>query len=493
MSLRTRLTLSYTAFFAAALLLLGFGTFLAVRQFLIQSVENDLEAGSQQLRAIYNAGGLSRLVRPNGELVVFVRGDFAQVFDNPNVAGQVFLPTGELAGRSPNMEGIELPLPSAALDLAADDEDLYVIREINGTRVISLITPLAFEGSNQVVAILQLSRTLRDVEMMLGLLLYILLGGGLIALFITTAGVTWLSRAALAPIDQVTQTAQSIVRAEDLGQRVPVPASHDELHRLTITINELLGRMEMLFMAQRRFVADVSHELRTPLAAMQGNLEVLARGAHRDPELLNESLVDMRRETTRLIRMVNDLLLLAQSEAGVPLRREVVELDTLLLEVHRELRALAGAVNLRIGAEDQVQVLGDRDRLKQALLNLGVNALQHTPAGGTVTLSLERRDGFACLIVADTGVGIAAEDIPHLFDRFYRADRARTRHGGGAGLGLSIVKRIAEGHGGYATVASVLGQGSTFALWLPLAASAPALLEAPAVTAAPAALVRPES
>jgi signal transduction histidine kinase len=211
---------------------------------------------------------------------------------------------------------------------------------------------------------------------------------------------------------------------------------------------------------------------------MQGNLEVLARGAQRDPELLAESLTDMRRETTRLIRMVNDLLLLAQSEAGVQIRREPVELDTLLLEIHRDLRTLSGDALLRIGAEDQVIVQGDRDRLKQALLNLGVNALQHTPVGGTITLSLEQRSGWACLSVVDTGVGIAAEDLPHIFDRFYRADRSRSRHGGGAGLGLAIVKWIAEAHGGQVSVASVPGQGSTFAIWLPLppATSNPAVL-----------------
>jgi signal transduction histidine kinase len=296
-----------------------------------------------------------------------------------------------------------------------------------------------------------------------------LLGGGAIALMITAAGAALLSRRALLPIDQVTQTAQGIVRAEDLGQRVPVPPQQDELHRLTVTINDMLGRMEGLFNSQQRFVADVSHELRTPLAAMQGNLEILAHGGSgANPELLDEALGDMRRETARLIRMVNDLLVLAQSNTRRPLRSELVELDTLLLEVYRELRPLAGEVILRIGAEDQVQVYGDRDRLKQALLNLGVNALQHTAPGGYVTLGLEQRDGFACLTVADTGEGISAEDLPHIFERFFRADRSRSRHSGGAGLGLSIVKWVAEAHHGSATVASIPGRGSTFAVWLPL-------------------------
>lgn len=244
--------------------------------------------------------------------------------------------------------------------------------------------------------------------------------------------------------------------------------AQDELQRLTVTINDLLARLENLFETQRRFMADVSHELRTPLAAMQGNLEVLARGAARDPELLNESLVDMRREVGRLIRMTNDLLLLAQSDSGLQLRREPVEIDTLLLEVLRELRPLAGAVQLRLGAEDQVLVLGDRDRIKQALLNLGVNAIQHTGAGGSVTLSLERQEQQVAISVSDTGVGISAEALPQIFERFFRADAARTRNRGGAGLGLSIVRWIAEAHGGQITATSEVGVGSTFTLQLPI-------------------------
>ena len=206
---------------------------------------------------------------------------------------------------------------------------------------------------------------------------------------------------------------------------------------------------------------------------MQGNLEVLDRGAARDPELLAESLADMRREVARLIRMANDLLLLAQSEAGVQLRDEPIELDTLLLEVHRELRPLAGDVQLRLGHEDQIIVRGDRDRIKQALLNLGINALQHTPTGGTVTLGLARQDEYAALTVADSGNGIGADDLPYIFDRFYRADRSRSRHQGGAGLGLAIVKWVADAHSGRVEVTSTPGTGSQFSLLLPLKITMP--------------------
>jgi signal transduction histidine kinase len=471
MSFRARLTLVYTGFFALALLLLGCGIYFSVRQSLYGGVERDLWAATQQVRAIFNAGGLEPIRKPSGEISLFLKGEFIQIFNNPNLGAQVFDPKGNILDSTPNLEGQDLTLPEGSLSLGSDDinKGLTPLREISGVRIQSLVTPLVLKNG-QVVGILQVSRPLKDVDLTLGMLTWILLGGGAIALMITAAGAALLSRRALLPIDQVTQTAQGIVRAEDLGQRVPVPPQQDELHRLTVTINDLLGRLEDLFNAQQRFVADVSHELRTPLAAMQGNLEILSRGACNNPEILDEAIGDMRRETARLIRMVNDLLVIAQSDTRRQIRSEDVELDTLLLEIYRELRPLAGAVTLRIGAEDQVLTTGDRDRLKQALLNLGVNAIQHTAPGGSVTLGLERRDSFACLTVSDTGEGISEEDLPHIFDRFYRADRSRSRHSGGAGLGLSIVRWVAEAHKGSVTVASIPGRGSTFAIWLPLLA-----------------------
>lgn len=471
MSFRARLTVTYTGFFALSLLLLGCGIYFSVRTALLAGVERDLWAATRQVRAIFNAGGVEPVRTPTGELGAYLRSDFIKIFNSPNLGAQVFNERGELLNSTPNVDGRDLPLPDGATALGPEDvgTGLTFEREIDDMGVISLVTPLVLESNNSVVGYLQISRPLRDVEMILSTLTGILLGGGAIALLITAAGAAMLSSRALKPIDEVTRTAQGIVRAEDLGQRVPVPAQQDELHRLSVTINELLGRLETLFTTQRRFIADVSHELRTPLAAMQGNLEVLDRGGLRNPELAAEAVTDMRRETGRLIRMTNDLLLLAQSDARVEIRSEPVELDTLVLEVFRELRPLAGGVQLRLGAEDQVTIVGDRDRLKQALLNLGVNALQYTPQDGTVTLGLEQRDGYALLTVSDTGVGIGEDDMPHIFDRFYRADRSRSRHSGGAGLGLSIVKRVAEAHGGHATVASIPGRGSTFAIWLPLA------------------------
>jgi signal transduction histidine kinase len=230
----------------------------------------------------------------------------------------------------------------------------------------------------------------------------------------------------------------------------------------------MLGRLEMSFDTQQRLVADVSHELRTPLTTIQGNLDLLRRGAADDPAMRNDSLAAIGNETARMRRLVNDLLLLAQADAGLQLQLHPVELDTLLLDVYRQGQVISQGtgVRVRLGAEDQAVVLGDADRLRQLLLNLVDNAIKYTPSGGDVTLTLKREAGWVLVSVADTGCGIPPEDLPHIFERFYRADRSRARPGG-AGLGLSIAKWVAEAHGGELEVESELGQGTVFTLYLP--------------------------
>ncbi|HNP85641.1 MAG TPA: ATP-binding protein [Kouleothrix sp.] len=467
MSLRRRLTISYVGFFAVALIFLDIGLYLIVRQALLSSIDNELRLGAQLLQQEFDASNQQPHGYFDGEQwLVRLRAPQVQNFETTSLIVQAFLfENGELQKRSSDAQ-VNLEPNPALLQSALDGTTPDPIVNKEGLGLRELYTPVLFRG--KVIGAFQIARSMKSTDLALKLLFYALLGGGVIVLLAAARGGDWLTRAAFRPIDEVTRTAQSIVRAEDLSLRVPVPPTQDELQRLTITVNDLLARLEVLFSAQRRFVADVSHELRTPLAAMQGNLEVLDRGAARDPELLAESLADMRREVARLIRMANDLLLLAQSEAGIQLHYEPVELDTLLLEVHRDLRPLTGGVQLHIGEEDQIVVQGDRDRLKQALLNLGINALQHTAPGGSVTLSLAQHDGVAELSVADTGAGIAAEDVPHIFERFYRADRARSRNRGGAGLGLPIVKWIAEAHGGQVHVTSTPGVGSRFSITLPI-------------------------
>jgi signal transduction histidine kinase len=256
--------------------------------------------------------------------------------------------------------------------------------------------------------------------------------------------------------------------------------------QLAATFNTMLDRIQQLFHTQERLIADVSHELRTPLTTVRGNLELLQRyiatltddpnRAQRMADVLDETLTEAESETARMGAMITDLLTLAQADSGaLQLQIEPVEMDTLLLDIYRQTRRIAdqrrgpGVLEIRLGSEDQALVNGDRERLRQVLINLADNAVKYTPNGGTITFGLENSGGWVKIAVHDTGIGISAEDQKHVFDRFYRTDKARSREVGGSGLGLSIAQWIAQAHQGRITVASELQQGSTFTLWLPTA------------------------
>jgi signal transduction histidine kinase len=239
--------------------------------------------------------------------------------------------------------------------------------------------------------------------------------------------------------------------------------------QLINAFNQTLSRLENLFNTQRRFLADVGHELRTPLTVIKGNVDLMRRMGASDPE----SLDGIESEVDRLTRLVGDLLLLAQAESGkMPLDHRLVELDTLLLEAMQQMRVLArDRLQMRLGEIDQVLVCGDQDRLKQVLVNLIGNAIKYTPPGGEVVLGLGKAGHQARLTVTDNGPGIRPEDLPHVFERFYRGEKSRTRSrdGKGFGLGLSIAYWIVRNHGGRIEVDSKKDQGTTFCVWLPLA------------------------
>jgi len=272
----------------------------------------------------------------------------------------------------------------------------------------------------------------------------------------------------LKPLEAITETVEQINRADDLSRRIPYLGSeNDEIGNLVSSFNQTLERLEALFTSQQRLLADVSHELRTPLTVIKGNADLMRRMKSFD----EESLMSINQEAGRLTRLVGGLLLLAQAESGkLALNMNRVELDLLITEVFQEMSILAGSkVRVRLNEIDQVYVRGDRDRLKQVFINLVANAIQYTPQGGEVFLSLEKIGEQARVICRDTGPGIPAEDLPHIFERFYRAEKSRTRRETtGFGLGLSIANWIVERHGGRIEVNSQEGKGTTFAIWLPL-------------------------
>ncbi|RME49262.1 MAG: sensor histidine kinase [Caldilineae bacterium] len=323
--------------------------------------------------------------------------------------------------------------------------------------------PLIF--GNDIVAIVQVGNPLNEVQATLRRVSLFLAGGMIVALALAILFGAVLAHVSLRPIDHITETANRIVSAQDLAQRLPTSGNNDELDRLSQTINNMLARLDDFFQAQIRLTADISHELRTPLTIIRINLDTL-RHDNAPPEDRAEAIAAIHSALDRMARLVSDLLLLSQADAGMTLTMRPLELDEVILDVFQQAHALRGEVSLKLGHADPARICGDADRLKQLLINLLDNAIKHTPPGGCVTLSVYRQDSWVRVSVADTGEGIPPEHLPHIFDRFYRVKGQKRK---GYGLGLPIAKWIAEAHGGTLTAESQPGIGSTFTLKLPLA------------------------
>jgi heavy metal sensor kinase len=458
MTLRLRLILSYSGLLLLILSLFGVAVFGMLQWTMRDQVDKTLY---DVLREVLDETGGTVDVGEDGQprLTAFV--PRLDTFRTPGVYVQIWEVYREerLFSSSENLGAFSSPLDENAIGLDYEVRSEVVI---NGIQLRVITKPIIVQG--QLVGNVQAAATLTTIEAASDRLLTIMLGGGLIALLLSLLIGDWLARRTLRPVGAIVEAAQNITAAADLGQRIPYSGPSDELGQMVAEFNETLERLDRSFRAQQRFVGDVSHELRTPLTTIQGNLDLI-RLYGSDPK----SLHTVEGEVQRMSRLVGDLLLLAQADAGqVPLQLESVDLDTLVLEIYNEAGFLAkGKYTLKLGRFEPVRIQGNPDRLKQLLLNLVTNAIKYTPEGGAVTLSLWAWGDKARIAVKDTGVGIPPEDVPHIFDRFYRVDKARSRAAGGTGLGLSIAQWIVEVHGGTIEVESEHGKGTTFTVTLP--------------------------
>jgi heavy metal sensor kinase len=277
-------------------------------------------------------------------------------------------------------------------------------------------------------------------------------------------------RRALTPVEEIARKAE-IITQHNLSERLPVALTGDELERLSVSLNHMIARLETALQNSKRFVADASHELRTPLTILRGELENLAQDLSLS-STLRERLGSLLEEIERLSKIVERLFALSRLDAGeaqaesIPF--DLAELTTTTAE-QMALLAEDKKITVTCDAGQPVPVNGDRARLKQVVVNLLDNAIKYTPDGGTVHLKVAAANSRAVIEVTDTGIGIPAEALPHIFDRFFRVDQARSRRPDGAGLGLAIVYSICHAHGGVLAVESVLGKGSRFCVSLPLA------------------------
>ena len=451
--LRARLTLFYSTLLGGVLLLFGMAVYTLVNVTLIRQVDellNNTASEILEVTHVDSVGEINTLRLPPLDMATNM---YVQVWNRQGILLSSSLDRNQFP-EALNIKGL------TAIETNFRDIDYHGVH----MRVLSV--PLSVGGRS--AGTMQVATSLAVIDSVREDLLYILIMTAIFAIIIAGIG-SWLTiERSLAPLDTIVATTRQINRADDLSRRIPYKhLPNDEVGQLVLAFNQTLERLETIFTSQQRFLADISHELRTPLTVIKGNVGLMRRMNTVD----EETLLSIDEEANRLTRLVGDLLLLAKAETGkLPLQKETLELDTLLFEVLQQMHVLAGdKLTIKLAEIDQILILGDRDRLKQVLLNLISNAIQYTPEGGEIILSLSKMDGKARFIVQDTGPGIPAEDLPHIFERFYRTEKSRTRSKTpGFGLGLSIAYWIITKHNGEIDVESEEGKGTIFKIFLPL-------------------------
>ncbi|GAB6158717.1 HAMP domain-containing sensor histidine kinase [Desulfotomaculum varum] len=348
----------------------------------------------------------------------------------------------------------------------------YKIVNAGGAEHLVVWQPVFDHG--QLLGVVQASTLTGPLKELLIRQLFTFLFLSMIALLVGLLSFSPIIKKTLVPLFNMVDTAEQI-DAGNLTKRFPIQQGQLEIDRLAESFNGMLERLEASFAAERqtkeqmrRFIADASHELRTPLTSIHGFLEVLLRGAANQPEQLHKALKSMYGESERLNKLVQDLLLLAKLDRTPRLELADGLLDEVIREMEPQLRLLAGSRRLDLQVAPEVKCRFNADKIKQVILNLFHNAVQHTdPEKGRIVLSLAKQADGVLLTVQDNGPGISAHHRCRIFDRFYRIDISRTRRYGGAGLGLSITKSIVEAHGGTIGVTSQEGAGCTFHVRLP--------------------------
>jgi len=456
-SLRVRLVL-WTVVLEALLLLVLAGVFtLSLRNIQNREIDETLRLSAAQLNAVVDIRDGHFDIPETDVIALRERG----------ISAWVLTPQREVAASVSNGDLASLPA-------AIPDSGHYLNAQLDSGEAVRLFRAPLTEGQQslgEMVLALPLApvqAATRQVLISLGIAIPIVL-------LLSASGGLFLAGRALSPVAAITDTARQI-GAADLSQRLDVDLPDDEIGRLAQTFNAMLERLDQAFRRERQFTADASHELRTPLGLLKTQLS-LARSRPRRAEELLQMMADMEGDLDRMTHLVEQLLTLARVEQHGLDGIGTVDLKELLPAIVEDMQGQARsrhiALELSIPIQVNLTLPGDGERLRQVFTNLVENGLKYTPPGGRVTLAAQRRWQTVVVTISDSGEGIPVEQLPHLFERFYRSDNARTRSTGGFGLGLAISRAIVEAHGGQIEVESTLGQGTVFTITLPAVASNP--------------------
>jgi two-component system OmpR family sensor kinase len=458
--LRLRLTLVYVALLAGALVAFGVSVYLVTSSRISSNLDDRLRLEGDSIATTLQPIDpplSAQTMRTNQWLRLDEEASSGILFQVKNLEGTLIyssFPRGSL--------DVGLPKTTTA------QEPFFATANVGGQSFRLQYQPIIQSG--EMLGSVVVGEFLKSRDDALNLIRTALIFGGVGVLIIANVPAYLLAGRVLDPVRRVSRLARDIERTADFSRRVPPSAAGDEMAELTATFNSMVQRVERMLETQRAFLADSSHELRRPLTVLRTNLDIL-----RDPTLPPEEregcLQEMTTEAETMSQLLADLLLLSR-EGRQEVARAPVDCSSICDQAVNRLRSQDDRHELAAEIEAEVRVQGDEQRLGQMIWNLLANAKQYTPEGGRIELRLQRLNGLARLEVQDTGIGISEDDLPHIFDRFYRAEDARAIYNEGDGLGLAIVKYIVEAHDGSIKVTSHPGDGTTFAVDLPLAAVA---------------------
>jgi len=446
-TIKFKLTVWYLLVLTVLLLVFSFISYFLLSNLLYQNLDNSLRTRAVEI-------GSNLTVRA-GQIVIREQiGELVLLYDRQ---GNLLVTSGgELDATTVN----------TLIDNALSDKEVIVSGYTTDGQQVRLYARRV--GTGRLNAIMVVGRSTTETVQALASFRETLLVAIVITIILAGAGGLFVAARALKPVDEITTMARSI-EEKDLSRRIEVK-TRDELGRLAETLNEMINRLERAFDRQRQFTADASHELRTPLSVIEAEA-TLALRRQRDPEDYQKALESIMQEVNYMSGVLEKLLMLARADAGKEqLNLKPVKLNELIMSLTPDIEILAGDKGLKYitHIEGEINVEGDEIKLKQLLFNLLDNAIKYT-VQGQVSLSLSKGKDHAIIKVEDTGIGISEEHLPHIFERFYRVDKARSRSEHGTGLGLAIAKYIVESHGGSITVTSKPGVGTTFTVYLPLA------------------------
>lgn len=484
--LRWRLTFLYVGLLLIVLTILGTFLYFNTRHFMVSATASRLEAlanssinhsipGERPVpppRSGLNAGEpITSTVPPDQPSAHRIAEGLARDLTWQDTTAVVLDSTGAIIADGRFVaEQPAIPTPDdTSIARAVRGETVSYVAKIGGYDTLAVLIPFHFSRSDpQNIGIVQVSAPLDVVDQVLYQQGVSIVIGLFATLLVAAVGGLWLTQTALKPLRLMIDTCRRIAGG-DLSQRVNLPQRRDETGQLAAAFDEMVAQLDDTFTAQRQFVADASHELRTPLTAIGGSLEVLLLAPEGDPETTRRVLHGMRREVQRLTRLVTDLLTLTRLDARRSPKMQPVDLAMLGREVIENIKPLAKNRTITLEVEGDSKCTGDADQLKQVFYNLLGNAIQSTDAEtGQIVLRVQSGEHEICVGVSDNGSGIPESAQPHIFERFYRVDKARTRASGGSGLGLAIVKAIVEGHNGrIEPVESAAGKGTTIRFTLP--------------------------